>query len=66
MAPAAQIAWWIGTIPGGIAFYWAHKRWRYDESSEAPKYFRKFLLWTGVSVAFWAIGIALDMAAGNP
>jgi len=66
MAPAAQIAWYLGMIPGGIALYWAHKRWRYDDSPQAPLYLRKFLLWGALFAAFWAIGIALDMHAGNP
>jgi type IV secretory pathway TrbL component len=66
MTPAAQIAWLIGMIPGGIAVYWAYKRWRHDDSPEAPKYFRKFLVWGALSFIFWAIGVALDIHAGNP
>jgi hypothetical protein len=48
----AQIAWGFGMIPGGIALYWAHKRWGYDDSPEASKYFRRFLMWAAIFFAF--------------
>jgi hypothetical protein len=52
MPLAAQIAWWIGMVPGWIAVYWAYK-----------KVFWKFMGWATVSAAFWAIGVALDIWA---
>jgi hypothetical protein len=66
MPVAAQIAWYLGMIPGGIALYWAHKAWHYDDSPNIPTYRRKFWIWAIPFVAFWAIGVAIDMYAGEP
>jgi hypothetical protein len=66
MGFSAEVAWVVGMIPSAMALYWAHKRWRYDDSPETSKYFRKFLLWGAIAVAFWAVGVALDMRNDPP
>jgi len=63
MAPAAQITWLIGLIPGGLALFWVAMRFHNADSPDAEGYFRRFLIWAVVFAVIWTVGIALDLTA---
>jgi hypothetical protein len=63
MAPAAQITWLIGLIPGGLALFWVGMRFHNAGGPDAEGYLRKFLIWAAVFVVIWTFGIALDLTA---
>jgi hypothetical protein len=63
MAPAVQITWLIGLVPGGLAIFWVAMRFHNADSLDAQGYFRRFLIWAAVFAVICTVGIALDLTA---